>query len=210
MRSLLEDQQPSSPQSLGRLSGTSQSSGVSSVRISSQSSARALSVIGGGEGGEGAAGLTRRKSQPSLSTLPHKIANAPREDSGSSGSGSAGAGSGKRGGIRAMADVVAGTAVECLVLDRQTMDWALSSSADGKKIKRELERDVQRRSAQLKAKLHHSNSSKNLPKAATSPVKQFDDSSKILKVSSPVKVSRDGDDDDVFLAVDESEIALRL
>jgi C4-dicarboxylate-specific signal transduction histidine kinase len=128
-----------------------------------------------------------------------------RRNSGGGGSGGGGSGGGGGGELRtssskqdlAVADAVAVTAVECLVLDRQTMDWALTRSSDAAELRREIERDVQNRTAQLQAATFHSGSGwRSTP-------------SGVLHVSDTRGLRFDADRDDI-LAVDESQIALQL
>jgi CRP-like cAMP-binding protein len=126
-----------------------------------------------------------------------------RRNSGGGGSGGGGGGGGgelRRSSSKqdlAVADAVAVTAVECLVLDRQTMDWALTRSSDAAELRREIERDVQNRTAQLQAATLHSGSGwRSTP-------------SGVLHVSDTRGLRFDADRDDI-LAVDESQIALQL
>ena len=60
-------------------------------------------------------------------------------------------------GKRRTADVVAATTVECLVLGKKEMQWAITHDNT---IKNELEKDIQNRSAQTNAKLTQNKSAK--------------------------------------------------
>lgn len=60
-------------------------------------------------------------------------------------------------GKRRTADVIAATTVECLVLGKKEMQWAITHDNT---IKNELEKDIQNRSAQTNAKLTQNKSAK--------------------------------------------------
>ena len=61
------------------------------------------------------------------------------------------------GGLRRTADVVARTKVECLVLGKKEMQWAITHDET---IRSELEKDIQNRRVQTSAKLTQSKSQK--------------------------------------------------
>ena len=66
-------------------------------------------------------------------------------------------------GKRRTADVVAATKVECLVLGRKEMQWAITHDET---IKSELEKDINNRRVQTDAKLTQSKSAKQGTKPA--------------------------------------------